>query len=83
MEFKKAIVVGSGVMGPQIALSFATGGVNAALIDIDPRALETGKKAIDEATSLLISEGMIQDDKKTVMGRIEFFTDLHLFHLLN
>ncbi len=76
MEFKKVIVVGSGVMGPQIALSFAMGGVNAALFDIDPKALETGKQAIEGAVSLLISEAMIHDSEKTIIERISFFTDL-------
>ena len=76
MELKKAITIGSGVMGPQIALSFAIGGVNAALFDIDPGVIEIGKKSIEEAVSLLISEAMIHESEKVITERISFFTDL-------
>ncbi len=64
MEIKKAAVLGSGVMGPGIALSFALGGVEASLIDLDPRALEKGLEYIDQTLDLFAQKNVIQPSEK-------------------
>jgi len=77
MTFNKVLVVGSGVMGPGIALSFAQGGVNVAITDTDKDALAEGKKTIEEGLELFVDQGFIESTNvPAVMDRIEFFHDL-------
>ena len=77
MTFNKVLVVGSGVMGPGIALSFAQGGVNVAISDTDKNALAEGEKTIEEGLKLFVDQGFIESaDVPAVMGRIEFSHDL-------
>ncbi|MBN1882112.1 MAG: 3-hydroxyacyl-CoA dehydrogenase family protein [Deltaproteobacteria bacterium] len=77
MTFNKVLVVGSGVMGPGIALSFAQGGVDVALTDTDTHALSEGKRTIEEALELFEQQGFVDPaDVPDVMKRIEFSRDL-------
>jgi 3-hydroxyacyl-CoA dehydrogenase len=77
MTFNKVLVVGSGVMGPGIALSFAQGGVDVALSDTNPHTLDEGKKTIQEGLELFVEQGFVAPgDVPAIMGRIEFTTDL-------
>lgn len=77
MEIKKAAVLGSGVMGPGIALSFALGGVEVSLIDLDPRALEKGLEYINQTLDLFAQKNVIQpSEKERVKKRIATTMDL-------
>jgi 3-hydroxybutyryl-CoA dehydrogenase len=77
MEFKKALVIGSGVMGPGIALGFALGGVSTTVTDVDKDALHRGKKTIEEALALFVSQKMMEKDTVgDILGKIQFSSDL-------
>ena len=77
MTFDKVLVVGSGVMGPGIALSFAQGGVNVAVTDMEKNALAEGQRTIEEALELFVDQGFVESsDVPVIMGRIEFTHDL-------
>jgi len=77
MAFNKALVVGSGVMGPGIALSFAQGGVDVAITDTNKDALASGKRTIEEGLELFVDQGFVESGEvSAIMGRIEFSTDL-------
>jgi len=77
MTFNKVLVVGSGVMGPGIALSFAQGGVDVAVMDMDEHALEVGKRTIDEGLELFAQQEFVSSDNiSAITDRIEFTTDL-------
>ncbi len=51
--FKHIAVIGAGVMGPGIAVSFARHGYSVALADIDPAALERASNSINSMARLL------------------------------
>ncbi len=77
MNYKKALVCGSGTMGPGIALSFAMGEIPVSITDIDDGALNSGREIIERGIDLFISQGMIPEGKDAeIMERIEFTTDL-------
>lgn len=63
----KVVVVGAGVMGPGIALSFLLGGHDAVLADISEDALAKGKEEVKQGLNLLEREGVITgaDEKYT------------------
>ena len=77
MEIKKAAVLGSGVMGPGIALGFAMGGVKANLMDVDSKALERGLSYVDQILDLFIQKDMVKAaDKERIKSRISTTTQL-------
>jgi 3-hydroxybutyryl-CoA dehydrogenase len=77
MDYKKALVCGSGTMGPGIALGFAMGGVDVSVTDIDSGALTSGRKSFERGLDLFESQGMISEgDRDEISGRIEFTSDL-------
>ena len=77
MQIKKAAVLGSGVMGPGIALGFAMGGVQANLMDVDSKALERGLSYVDQSLDLFIRKGMVKAaDKKRIKSRISSTNNL-------
>jgi len=77
MQIKKAAVLGSGVMGPGIALGFAIGGVKTNLMDVDSKALERGLSYVDQSLDLFIQKGMVKaTDKKRIKSRISSTNNL-------
>jgi 3-hydroxyacyl-CoA dehydrogenase len=78
MEIKRAAVLGSGVMGPGIALSFAIGGVEVSLIDLDAQALKKGWTYIDQSLDLFVQKKVIPlSEKEGIRKRIDTTTDLN------
>ena len=77
-EIKKAMVVGSGIMGPGVALGFALGGLDVAVTDIDEGALDKGRETIDNALSLFKSRGLLPEGEtpSDIVNRIEFTGDM-------
>jgi 3-hydroxybutyryl-CoA dehydrogenase len=77
MKIERAAVLGSGIMGPGIALVFAVGGLNVKIIDMDAAALERGKAYIEQSLDLLIQKEMIPaPEKEGLKSRISATTDL-------
>ncbi len=77
MKIERAAVLGSGIMGPGIALGFALGGVDVKIIDIDAPALERGKTYIRQSLDLFIEKELVPlGDKEKITNRIFTTTNL-------
>ncbi|MCL2539525.1 MAG: 3-hydroxyacyl-CoA dehydrogenase family protein [Oscillospiraceae bacterium] len=71
------LVIGGGVMGPGIALSYARGGFSVRLTDISQTALETAKKTIESQLQTMAEVGeIVASEKDLVFGRITYSTDV-------
>jgi len=77
MQIEKATVLGSGMMGPGIALGFAMGGVKVNLMDVDSNALMEGLNYVDQSLDLFIQKDMVKaKDKQEIKARISTTTKL-------
>jgi 3-hydroxybutyryl-CoA dehydrogenase len=74
---KKALVVGSGVMGSSIAQVLAASDIDVTLVDVDEKVLERAMGRIDSALNTLAESGRLARDKiPCVLARIQTTTDL-------
>jgi 3-hydroxyacyl-CoA dehydrogenase len=72
LPIRKVVVVGSGLMGGGIAISFANAGIAVKLLDIDPAALDRGMGVIKRTYETSLSRGSIsQKQMDERLGRIE------------
>lgn len=76
MEIEVVCIVGSGLMGSGIAQVCAQSGVRVFLNDITEDALQKGFKSIEWSVSKLIEKGKLDEDRETILGRIETTTEL-------
>lgn len=76
MDNKKIGIVGSGTMGAGIAQAAATTGLAVVLNDIGDDFLERAMNKIDKSLTKLCEKGKIEEEKGTILGRIETSTDL-------
>ena len=74
-KIKKVTVVGTGVMGPGIALSFAIGGIEVALVGRTGARLKQSMARIRKSLDRLCNEGLV-DDKVAVLDLIKGFVSL-------
>jgi len=75
-------VIGAGQMGNGIAQVIASSGLNVIMTDVQASALEKGMQTIASSCDRLIKkQTMTEDQKKTLLGRIE--TSTHLESLKN
>jgi len=75
-EVNTVLVIGGGVMGPGIALSYARGGYMVRLNDISETALETAKKTIGSQLETMAEVGEIEASEiEPVFGRVSYTTD--------
>ncbi|MBN2283681.1 MAG: 3-hydroxyacyl-CoA dehydrogenase family protein [Deltaproteobacteria bacterium] len=76
-DIKKTIVVGAGVMGNSIALSFAKAGIEVALVDVNKKTLDRALKLIRSSLNTLADHGSIAGDEiPSIIDRIQVSTDL-------
>jgi 3-hydroxybutyryl-CoA dehydrogenase len=59
-DVKRVAVIGAGTMGAGIALSFAVGGFDVALYDVNSRQIDLGLQRIDKSLSLFTAEGLVE-----------------------
>lgn len=70
-ESKKPVVIGMGIMGPDIALGFALAGYAVTGVDIDPRMLALAAEKIDSNIHQMHEWGLIkEEDSRDVRSRI-------------
>jgi 3-hydroxyacyl-CoA dehydrogenase len=74
-DVSRVAVVGAGLMGHGIALSFALGGRSVALYDVDPDVLAEAEGSIRSAHATVARHRDVAD-AATVLDRIAFETDL-------
>jgi 3-hydroxybutyryl-CoA dehydrogenase len=71
----RIVLIGGGVMGPGIALTFAEAGFQVDLCDTNPSALESGLKALRDALQLKIDLGLSPNSVlEAVCGRVSSHT---------
>ena len=76
-DIKTILVIGSGVMGPGIALSYARGGFDVRLTDISQTALEDAKQTLDSQYDTLSETGETKaSEKALILGRISYHSDI-------
>ena len=76
-DIRNVVVVGSGTMGPGIAMTFARAGLSVSLVDIRKEILEKGREKIRSYLDLFAELGVIQQqDKEPILSRIRTSTDL-------
>ena len=71
MDIKRIAVIGAGTMGTGIAQVAATRGFEVVLNDLDQGFLDRSRKVMDKSLSKLQEKGRIEEDKDTVLGRIQ------------
>jgi 3-hydroxyacyl-CoA dehydrogenase len=72
LPVRKVVVIGSGLMGGGIAMSFANAGIAVKLLDIDAEALERGMSAVRKTYKTSLSRGSItQGQMDDRLGRIQ------------
>ena len=76
MDVKRIVVVGAGTMGNGIAQTAAVSGFDVVMTDIDPDALEQGKKNIEKSVSKLAEKGRIEQNQKEAALAIQTTLDL-------
>ena len=69
-ESQQAVVVGAGIMGRGIALSFAQGGLHVRMVDTEPAILDQALTHIDSDLRLLCSLGLIAADISEIKQKI-------------
>ena len=76
-DIKKSLIVGAGVMGSSIALTFARAGIEVALVDLNEKSLERAVRLIRSSLNTLADHGSISSDEiPSILDRIHFSTDL-------
>ncbi len=76
MDIRSIGIVGSGTMGAGIAQTAASKGFEVILNDIETEYVERAKKKIDKSLSKLIEKGKIEEDKNTILDRIQTASDI-------
>ncbi len=79
MDIKKIGVVGAGTMGTGIAQVAAASGFDVILHDVEEELLEKSTARIDKSLTKLIEKGKIEEDKESIMDRVETTTELSDF----
>lgn len=80
MDINKIGVVGAGTMGTGIAQVAAVAGFAVILHDVEEEFLKRSLTRIDKSLAKLIEKGKIEDDKESIMGRIQTTAELSDFH---
>jgi 3-hydroxybutyryl-CoA dehydrogenase len=76
MTLEKVGVIGAGTMGNGIAQACAAAGLDVAMIDIAPAAIERGVNAISGSLDRLIKKQTLKpEEKPAILGRIRGSTD--------
>lgn len=75
-DLELIVVVGAGIMGRGIALSFALGGLNVRMVDTEQGVLDQALSQIDSDIRLLCSFGLIGSDVSDIKSRIKPFLSL-------
>ncbi len=74
---QRVTVIGTGMMGPGIAMCFAVGGKQVTLAARSESSLGKGRSALDACLRDLEAEQLLTaDDVSTALGRVEFSTDI-------
>ena len=60
LPVRKVVVIGSGLMGGGIAMSFANAGIAVKLLDVNAEALERGMAAVRKTYETSLSRGSIR-----------------------
>jgi 3-hydroxybutyryl-CoA dehydrogenase len=77
MDIKKSVIVGAGVMGNSIALTFARAGIEVALVDLDEKSLDRALRLIRSSLNTLVDHGGLSSDEiPSILSRIHPSTDL-------
>lgn len=77
MDFRKATVVGAGIMGHGIAEVIALSGIRVSIEDAYPSALEKAKESISSSLDRLVKSGKLTPEKKNeTLSMISFHSDL-------
>ena len=72
LPIRKVVVIGSGLMGGGIAMSFANAGIAVKLLDVNAEALERGMAAVKKTYETSLGRGSITQAQMTErFGRIE------------
>lgn len=74
-DFKKATVIGGGVIGSSFALLFAMGKMEVVVYNINTDEEIKSKKLIENYAKGLADEKFIDEDEKAVLSRITYTTD--------
>jgi 3-hydroxybutyryl-CoA dehydrogenase len=78
-KIKKVTVIGSGTMGPGIAQTFARGGLEVFLVDMNQGILDGGMQRIRENLDVFIELGVIPaEEKEMILARIHPMTDMEM-----
>lgn len=72
-------IVGSGLMGSEIALTFGLAGHDVLLADTKREALDVALKRLDSVVEKSIARGLLGDEARGAVGRITTATDLSAF----
>lgn len=72
----RVTVVGAGVMGPGIAVSWLRGGHQVVLIDVDPAALARATDRVEQGLRHLASQGFLREEPQAALMRLETTLDL-------
>lgn len=75
-QLTRAAVVGAGTMGNGIAHVFALSGIEVALIDVDPDALEEALSTVDRNLGRQVERGLDSDAAESALDRISTSTDV-------
>jgi len=76
-SIRNVVVVGSGTMGPGIALTFARAGLNVFLVDLRREILEKGLEKIRSYLEVFAELSVIRkEDPDAILSRIQTTTDL-------
>jgi 3-hydroxybutyryl-CoA dehydrogenase len=68
---RQAVVIGTGQMGPGIAYTLASAGLNVTLCGRSPESMEKGMAAVRRGAGLLAAEGIITEEfRESVFSRI-------------
>jgi len=79
MDIKKFGVVGAGTMGTGIAQVAATSGFEVFLHDVEEELLKKSMTRIEKSLAKLSEKGKIEEDKESIMGRIQTTAELSDF----
>jgi 3-hydroxybutyryl-CoA dehydrogenase len=79
MDIKKIGVVGAGTMGTGIAQVAATSGFEVFLHDVEEELLKKSMARIEKSLAKLSEKGKIEEDKESIMGRIQTTAELSDF----
>lgn len=75
-SFQNAAVIGTGLMGPGIALSLAIGGLNVAIVSRNEDSAAAGRKKALEQLGVLANHGLVAEaDVEVVKGRLTSTAD--------